>query len=170
MSDYEAFQQRVLSGAFHVWTNDMLASFNRAASESSILLFGRVETMSSPFVQLGPDLWPHIEVQDWDHGTAKLPDGTEIWSIHASMAAPLKSKAGRRPFYDQDQINGEVVRILKAKGGRPAASGDANWQANADLERMVAAFCRRVMLREPSKSTVQKLVKKALDYSTARGL
>lgn len=148
----------------------MLASFNRAASDGSILLFGRFEKIGSPFVQLAPDIWPHVEVQDWNHGFAKLSDDTEIWSIHAVMATVPRSKAGRRPFYDQDQINGQVVRILKAKGGRPAASGDPDWQSNADLERMVAAFCERVMHREPSKSTAQKLVKKALDYCTARGL
>jgi hypothetical protein len=170
MSEYEAFLQRVLSATLAVWRDDMLAGFNRAASAGSILMFGRLDKMASPFVRLPPDIWLQVEVHDWNNGNAKAADGTDIWSIHAVTAIPsLSSRVGRKPFYDQDQVNRKVLRILKEKG-RPTASGDINWQANADLEKMVAAFCKRVMDREPSKSTTQQLVKKALDYCTSRGL
>jgi hypothetical protein len=170
VSDYESFLQRVLYGTVSVWEDDMLAPFNQAASAGSILLFGRIEKMASAFVRLPPDIWTQVEVHDWENGNARQADGTDIWSIHAVMSVPNpRSRGGRKPFYDQEQINKKVVRILKEKG-RPTASGDANWQAKADLEREVAAFCKKVMGREPSKSATQEFVRRALDYCTSRGL
>lgn len=170
MTELEDLLQRALTAANAVWRDTMLAGFNRAASAGSILLYGRLEKMVSPFIRLPSDIWLQIEVHDWVNGNAKAADGTDIWSIHASVAAKSpKSKLGRKPLYDQDQINGEVVRILKKKG-RPTPSGDPGWQAMADLERLVRTFCQRTTGSEPSKSTCQTLVQRALIYCDSRGL
>ena len=168
MSEYEAFQQRVLRGTIAVWRDDMLARFNRAASEGSILLYGRFEKMGSPFVRLPPDIWPQVEVHDWEKGNAKAGDGTDIWSIHAGTVAPSpSSRAGRKPVYDQDYINAKVLEAVK-KMGFPTPNGEIGWQSAADVGRLVRDFCLETKGQEPAISTVQGFVRKALIAAKAK--
>jgi hypothetical protein len=162
MSDHEAFLQRVLTATCAVWRDDILAEFDRKAAGGSIKLYGRLEKTTSPFVRVAPDIWLQVEVHDWINGNARAADATDIWSIHSDAGIISRSStSGRKPTYDQSEVNGEVKRRIKEKGF-PLRNGEPGWQSEADLQDAVANFLRNTTGKVPVKSTLQRLVKNAL--------
>jgi len=123
-----------------VWRQYMLRSFDRAVSRGTAMLIGRPKTFSAPFERLPGDVWPLLQVIDWENGVAVAPDGTRYFSIHAVIvvksatqgpslkpAPPVVISKAITEVYDRAQGSGEkppnikelpahVLRLLKAKG------------------------------------------------------
>jgi hypothetical protein len=85
-----------------VWRQFMLRAFDRAVSTGAVVLFARIQATSAPFERLPADVWPLLNVVDWQNGVAVAPDRTAYWSIHvrprrADQAAAVSSATSRRP-------------------------------------------------------------------------
>jgi hypothetical protein len=155
-----------LAGAFvyksvcEVW-DLMLERFASSVSEGHFKLFGRPETFRAAFEPVPRDHWRLYRITDWSTGSGTGPDGRKAWSIHAFRQPLVKSQSGRRPLYEQDQVNGEVRRLFRHLGpyGQTKEQG---WKTRADLQEKIAQFLENIAGQSPSKSTLQVLVKKAL--------
>jgi hypothetical protein len=69
-----------------VWNQFLLRTFDQAVSSGSIILHARPHRVSARFKRLPADVWPVLEVSDWQNGVAIAPDGTSYWSVHAEPA------------------------------------------------------------------------------------
>jgi len=78
---YEAMHEAT---AF-VWRELMLPTFDRAVSLGAAILYARPQTASANFEQLPADLWPLLNVVDWNKGAAVGPNGCQYWSIHVEF-------------------------------------------------------------------------------------
>ena len=136
----------------------MQESFASAISEGQYKVFARLDDFRAPFAALPRDHWRLYHVTDWSTGVAIAPDDQQIWNIHC--LSPVKSQAGRKPFYDQDQVNAKVRRLFRERGPY-GPDRDAGWQTRADLEEQVAQFLFKTCGQSPVKSTLQILVQKA---------
>jgi hypothetical protein len=66
-----------------VWRQFVLRAFNRVVSTGAVLLYARVGAVSARFERLPVDVWPILDVVDWENGVAIAPDHTAYWSIYA---------------------------------------------------------------------------------------
>jgi hypothetical protein len=73
-----------------VWRQYMLRAFDRAIAARRVLLFARIETAWAPFRQLPADLWPSLDVLDWQIGLAGDPGGGLYYAIHAASETPVE--------------------------------------------------------------------------------
>jgi hypothetical protein len=79
-----------------VWRQYLLNAFNRAVSAKEVLLYARPKTTSAAFERLPADIWPVLNVVDWQNGTVLDPGGSLYYSIHAAagyLARPNPSVA-----------------------------------------------------------------------------
>jgi hypothetical protein len=142
-----------------VWEK-MLESFASAVARGRHRLFARLGDVNAAFEPIPKDHWRHYRVTSWLTGEAIAPDGRKAWSMHVLSEQISRSPAGRKPVYDQDQVNGEVRRLYRELGPY-GPNEERGWQTRADLEGRVAQFLLATMGQIPSKSTLQELVKKA---------
>ena len=82
---------RIATGV--VWRQIMLPAFDRAVSETRAILHARIGAPYAPFGQLPADLWPVLEVVDWQNGTAVDPNDFFYYAIHVRSAPSLVSTA-----------------------------------------------------------------------------
>jgi hypothetical protein len=118
--------------------------------------------VNAAFELIPKDHWRLYRVTSWLTGEAIAPDGRKAWSIQALCEPISKSPAGRRPTYDQDQVNGEVRRLYRQFGGPYGPKKEPGWQTRADLEKYIAQFLENTIGQSPAKSTLQDLTKKAI--------
>ena len=100
VSDEEAAQDTKTQEAIRratglVWHQYMLRAFDRAVSTKAVLLYARVQKTTAPLEAIPVDVWPLLEVVDWEKGIAVAPEGTKYWSIQAEQnpersAIPMK--------------------------------------------------------------------------------
>jgi hypothetical protein len=88
-----------------VWRQFMLRAFDRAVSIKSIVLNARIQSVAAPFERLPADVWPVLEVLDWENGVAVAPDGSVYWSIHV------------RPFAEDATIRGRSAEAAAHESG-----------------------------------------------------
>ena len=79
-----------------------------------------------------------------------------------------KEGLGRPPIYDRDQVYAAVKRAVKKKGF-PEHGGEPGWQSEADLQKEIGDFLLATEGNEPAKSTLQKLVKEAVEKLKREG-
>jgi hypothetical protein len=80
-----------------VWHQYMLRAFDRALSAGAIVLFARKDAVSAHFERLPKDVWPLLEIVDWQNGMAVAPERTVYWSIHVQRSTVgVKSSSGKR--------------------------------------------------------------------------
>jgi hypothetical protein len=132
----------------------MLRAFDRAVSTGAVVLYARRQTVSADFEQLPTDVWPLLEVADWQNGAAVAPDGTTYWSIHVQQSTVgVKSsgeKRGRKKKMDWDGVVKPKVFELLDHHGWPDPS-DPEWGSQGDVEAQVSAICGE----QVSESTVR---------------
>jgi hypothetical protein len=75
----------------HVWYRLILPAFDRLVSAGRVKVYGRVRSPLTQFQLLPADLWSRLALDDWQHGTARDPDGTRYYSIHAADSLPKVS-------------------------------------------------------------------------------
>jgi hypothetical protein len=143
----------------------MLERFASAVSDGQYRLFARLDDFRASFEPIPRDHWPIYQVNNWSTGVATAQDGRKAWNIQVLGQSLGKSQSGRKPIYDQDQINGEVRRLFR-KLGPYGSDKEAGWQTRADLEGRIAQFLVDTTGQSPAKSTLQSLAKKALDAIT----
>jgi hypothetical protein len=85
-----------------VWRQIMLRAFDRAVSAEAVMLYARMQAASAPFERLPADVWPVLNVADWQNGVAIAPDRTAYWSIHVAPSVveqdvPVKRAGSRWP-------------------------------------------------------------------------
>jgi hypothetical protein len=137
-----------------VWRHFMLRAFDRAVSTGAIVLYARRQSVSADFEQLPADVWPLLQVVDWQNGAAVAPDSTTYWSIHVQPSTVgLKSsgeKRGRKKKMDWDGVVKPTIFQLLDHHGWPDPS-DPEWRSQADVEAEVSAICGE----QVSESTVR---------------
>jgi len=69
-----------------VWRQLMLGNFDRAISTNLVTLSARIQSATAPVQGLPADLWPILEVLDWQNRLARDPQGVFYYSIHAASA------------------------------------------------------------------------------------
>ncbi|MDA9529887.1 hypothetical protein [Bradyrhizobium sp. CCBAU 25338] len=141
VSDAEATEHaRRLADVRHatrlVWRGLMLPAFDRAVAAGQVRLYARIPSPLDDFQGLPADLWPQLEVLDWEHGVAVDLDGTLYRSIHAVDSAlpsatvqversspianggvsAMPDKSGGQSFKAQDAVLVEEMRLLITKG------------------------------------------------------
>jgi hypothetical protein len=83
--------------------------------------------------------------------------------VEAASGRPA-SRRGRRPKYDWDAFDAELVRIVGLNGLLDSLSDDEQWKSQADLERHMADWCqtRWGEAGVPAESTIREHVSKRL--------
>ena len=76
-----------------VWRQYMLREFDRAVAANEIALFARVGSAIAPFEALPPDVWPLLNMLDWQNAIAREPEGLLLYSVHAQRAKVAISTA-----------------------------------------------------------------------------
>jgi hypothetical protein len=80
----ESHQWAAVRGATSlVWHQYIRRMFDRAVAAERIILQARIGHISARFERLPSDLWPLLEVVDWQNGVAIAADGVPYWSLHA---------------------------------------------------------------------------------------
>jgi hypothetical protein len=136
-----------------VWRQLMLRAFDRAVSTRAVALYARTQSVSAEFEQLPADVWPLLEVADWQNGVAVAPDGTTYWSIHVQPSTVRSSgeRRGRKQKIDWDGfVRSKVFQDLDHHGW-PDPS-DPEWRTQADVEAAVSTLCGE----QVSESTVRR--------------
>ena len=127
-----------------VWRQYMLRAFDRAVSAGAIVLFARKHAVSAHFERLPKDVWPLLEIVDWQNGVAVAPERTVYWSIHLQRSTVrVKSSSGKRGRIrkvDWDGVVKPQVFELLNHHGWPDPS-DPEWSSQADVEAEVSTIC-----------------------------
>lgn len=118
----------------------MLRSFDRAVATNRVALYARIDRVAAPFDRLPSDIWPLLDVNDWQNGVAIAPDATAYWSIHGSRAheqpsTVAKSARSRRPMRERAEM--AIAAIFPEGLPHPAI------EPNASLCRKVAYWLKR---------------------------
>lgn len=97
ISDEEAARGARQSDAVHkatglVWRQYMLRAFDRSVAQGRVKIYARVESALAAFQEIPRDLWPQLDVFDWQHGIALGPDGVHYRSLHAADAHVVTPK------------------------------------------------------------------------------
>lgn len=140
----------------------MLERFAASVLDGRLELFARPDNFRAAFEPIPHDHWRFYHITDWSTGSATDPNGRQVWSIHASRLSLGKSTSGRKPTYNQDQVNGEVRRLFR-EFGPYGPDKEEGWRTRADLQEKIAQFLVNTMGQNPSKSTLQKLTILALE-------
>lgn len=151
----------VHSATSHLWSA-MIERLNQGVRLGKVFIFARSGNLGEPFRAIPSDVWPTFTVTDWETGTAVNEGADKITTIHVTIAQQPNNAKGRPPLYDQDQINGAVLRKVKQMGGLPDRNGEPGWQSNADIERLIETFLNSIQNKIPARSTLQGLAKKAI--------
>jgi hypothetical protein len=69
-----------------VWRQFMLRAFDRAVSLKRATLYARFQTPMASLQQLPADVWPILEIVDWQNGIARDLQNVLYYSIHAASA------------------------------------------------------------------------------------
>jgi hypothetical protein len=139
----------------------MLKRFAASVAQGQYRLFARLDNFRAAFEPVPRDHWRLYRITNWSTGSATGPDDRRAWNIHAFRQPLVKSPSGRKPLYNQDQVNGEVRRLFR-EFGPCGADKEEGWKTRADLQERIAQFLENTAGQSPSKSTLQDLVKKAL--------
>lgn len=116
-----------------VWNQFMRRAFDRAVKAGRVKLYARAPSPRDDFQRLPSDIWPLLEIVDWEHGVARDIQGTLYNSIHvADCASPITAtqvECSSRSSEDdvstplQQQIR-EAAKELWPNGDRPARTKD----------------------------------------------
>lgn len=105
-----------------VWRQYMLRAFDRAVSTGAVVLYARTQVVSAPFDRLPADVWPVLDVVDWENGVAIGVDGTAFWSIQAEFSTISDSSVGSLQEAPRATIH-EAIKVAydtaQAAGGKP---------------------------------------------------
>jgi hypothetical protein len=120
ISDEEAAHQaqqneRVREAIGLVWRRYMLRAFDRAVSAGRVALYARMHTPVAPLRRLPADVWPILEVLDWQHGIARDPEGAIYYSIHAASTVPAASPKQKIIIADENAATKALAEELKLK-------------------------------------------------------
>ncbi|MHC2255104.1 hypothetical protein ACVILK_004796 [Bradyrhizobium embrapense] len=105
-----------------VWRRLMLLAFDRTVRAGRVKLFARAPSTRDDFKQLPRDIWPQLDVVDWEHGVARDMQGALYSSIHVADSnndAPSISVEPTSPAYHQ-KIR-QAVQELWPSGDMPAS-------------------------------------------------
>jgi hypothetical protein len=105
-----------------VWRQFMIRAFDHAVSAMRVKLYGRIRIASAPFQRLPSDIWPILNIVDWQNGIACDPEGIPYFSIHAESTyrkPPVHSiaaveTAATRALALQLRSNSELTRTEAA--------------------------------------------------------
>jgi hypothetical protein len=121
VSDDEAAEgtrqsERVRFATGLVWRRFMLRAFYHAVKAGRVKLFARWPSTIDDFQELPFDIWPLLDVVDWEHGVARDIQGRLYSSIHVADAARSIDKSGGQSFKAADAALVEEMRSLILQG------------------------------------------------------
>lgn len=95
-----------------VWRRFMLPTFDHAVRAGRVKLFARWPSTSDDFQELPSDIWPLLDVVDWEHGAACDIQGRIYSCIHVADTAGPIDKSGGQSFKAADAVLVEEMRSL----------------------------------------------------------
>ena len=99
----EQEQERARRATGLVFRQYMVRGFDRAVSTNAIVLYGRLGAVSADFRRLPADVWPLLEVADWENGVAVARQhGVLVDSGRAVWCEPVTGPAQQRPAQEPD--------------------------------------------------------------------
>jgi hypothetical protein len=116
--------------------------------------------VSARFKRLPADVWPVLQVLDWQNGVAVAPEGTAYWSIHVQAAAAVirptdeapQTRAGIKATPGSaNTTSEEAAQPDRKRGRRPSVSPQVEKKMRADLDE------GRLTLRELNQMTREQL-------------
>ncbi|WP_354202356.1 hypothetical protein [Bradyrhizobium sp. JR4.1] len=96
-----------------VWRQYMLGAFDRLVADRRVKIYARAGSATDPLRRLPSDLWPRLEVLDWQHGVAGDPEGTMYYSVHASGSSPAASPKQKAIAADEKSAIEALAKQLK---------------------------------------------------------
>ncbi|OAE96745.1 hypothetical protein AYJ54_36305 [Bradyrhizobium centrolobii] len=135
-----------------VWRRFMLLAFDRAVKVRRVKLFARWPSTNDDFQELPSDIWPFLDVLDWEHGVARDIQGALYSSIHVADSdddAPSISDEPTAPAYHL-KIR-QAVRELWPTGDMPASTKERN--------AAIDDWFREKGQRGPSEKTISRALK-----------
>lgn len=151
-----------------VWNQFFLRTFDRAVLLGSIVLHARPHRVSARFKRLPADVWPILQVSDWQNGVAVAPDGTAYWSIHVQPAAvvirPTDEAPQTRAGIEATDIettpasanttSEKAAQPVRKRGRRRSVSPQVEKKMRADLDE------GRLTLPELEQMTRNQLIER----------
>jgi hypothetical protein len=150
-----------------VWNQFILRTFDRAVLSGSIVLHARPHRASARFKRLPADVWPVLQVLDWQNGVAVAPEGTAYWSIHVQPAAIATRLTDETPNMGDMEVTDikatpasagttseQAVQPVRKRGRRLSVSPQVEKKMRADLDE------GRLTLRELSQLTRKQLAER----------
>lgn len=110
-----------------VWRRFMLPAFDRAVKAGQVELYARWTLTGDDFRRLPSDIWPLLDVADWEHGVAHDIQGTIYTSIHVAVTASSQSSeddSGESMSPALHQQIHAVVKELWPSGEMPPRTKD----------------------------------------------
>jgi hypothetical protein len=96
-----------------VWRQYMLPAFGRAVSVGGVALYARMQSPSAPLKRLPADIWPILDVLDWQYGIARDLEGAIYYSVHAVSTFPATSPKQRSTIADEKAATNALAQQLK---------------------------------------------------------
>jgi hypothetical protein len=138
-----------------VWRRYMLPAFDRAVKAGQVELFARWPLVGDDFRRLAADIWPLLDVADWEHGVAHDIQGTIYTSIRVAVTASSQSSeddSGESMSPPLHQQICAVRNLLWPNGKMPPRIKDRN----AAIRNWFSDKAQTV----PSDKTISRALKK----------
>ena len=134
-----------------VWRQSMLGMFDRSVSIGSLVLYARPGSITADFERLPSDVWPLLEVTDWEDGVAAAPDRAVYWSIHVGPSNPDGTVPVKPATAVQQVRNRAKIAIADIY---PDGVPDPAIEPNKILYRKIEKWLTDRNMRRPSDTTI----------------
>lgn len=78
-------QENICKAIRLVWSRDTLRALDRAIATGAIVLHAKQGSILSHFEPLPAEVWPLLDIIDWQHGGAIAPDNSRVWALHGEV-------------------------------------------------------------------------------------
>lgn len=105
-----------------VWHKLIFPAFGRAVSQGHVNLYARLQRISAPLEPLPADVWPLLNVSDWQRGVAVGPEGTLYWAICVEIPSgeePTTQRFRPAPKSRIREVIKDVYDTMEADRRRP---------------------------------------------------
>lgn len=136
-----------------VWRQFMLRAFDRAVKAGRVQLFARAPSPRDDFQRLPSDIWPQLEVVDWEHGVARDVQGTLYSSIHVADTAATRVEAS------SDSSKDAPARHRRIRKARDELWPSGDLPTGKDRDRAISKWFSEKGEKPPHPKTIYRALK-----------
>jgi hypothetical protein len=141
-----------------VWRQYMVRAFCRAVEAREAIPYARVQSLTAPFEPLPSDVWPALNVLDWQIGTAVDDAGTFYWSIHVAPHSVSSAYASSQP--KKRPGPGSPVQFLEDAQIIESVLADPGYSPTAFLEPLILKHAKGLKSEDDVRRTVDRVRRK----------